>query len=164
MKARLPYEYERGAAGTRKRSVAAALLLFCRALRDYGMSVGRINEWIGYLNQATAEVAGYNGSGYGNKTWQDELDYWTEKYALNVPRGEQYRLLIEGAAPAGGSGQRLLLCLELYALRYMGFGEVRLKRVLACYAKISGLYTDGRAKYTKKQLESWADGAGVVYK
>ena len=158
MKARLPYRYNNTSRGKRQQAVAAALMLFARALSDYGMSANKINEWVALVLEATNEVAGTVGNCFANKTWQDELAYWGEQHGFDFPK--EYKLYIRGVAPAGGE-QMFLLLLELYALTKMGYGELRLKKILAKYAEISDLYGGGVSKYTRIQLEEWCGEKGV---
>ena len=161
MKARLPYQYDQSAKGRRKRAVAAAMLLFARALYDTGKRKAFINRWSGALDEATGEIAGYNGSGYFNREWTDELRYWAEKMRLELPK--EYRLFIDGAVPSGGDEQMLLLLLECFALTLLGYGYERIHQVWNAYAEISGLYTNGAAKYSVKELMEWADKNGIIY-
>lgn len=159
MKARLPSRYNHTSKGKREQAVAAAMMLFARALSDYGLSSNQINTWVSCVNDATCEIAGAVGNCFSNKTWQDELLYWGEKIGFDLPKS--YVLVIRGSAKAMGTEQMLLVLLELYALTKMGYGEVRLKRILKQYAEISDLYGDGIAKYSKNQLETWCQEKGV---
>lgn len=162
MRARLPYEYDHRSGGKRKQAVATAMLLFCRALWETGCRSTFINQWIGAVNVTTAELGGYNGSGFFNREWPDMLAYWQEKVGIEMPR--DYRLIITGELTAYGDEQKLLVPLECFALTKLGYGEVRIRRVFEKYAEISGMHEGGRAKYTRKELHDWADGEGLEYK
>lgn len=162
MKARLPYEYDSSAKGVRKRAVAAAMLLFARALWEVGERQAFICRWENALNKATADVAGYKQSGYFNREWADELMYWAEKMQLELP--ERYILIIDGAGMAHGAEQMLLVLLEAFALTYLGYGKKRIHRVWDKYAELSGMYESRIAKYSARELMAWADGKGIPYK
>lgn len=159
MRARLPSRYNHTSKGKREQAVAAAMMLFARALSDYGLSSNQINTWVSCVNDATCEIAGAVGNCFSNKTWQDEILYWGEKMGFKLP--DPYRLYIRGVATAYGIEQMLLILLELYALTKMGYGEVRLKRILTKYAEIADLYGEGVAKYSRTQLEAWCREKGV---
>lgn len=162
MKARLPYEYDHTAKGARKRAVAAAMLLFARALWETGERRAFISKWTGALNTATMEIAGYKGSGYFNKEWQDELTHWAEHMRLELP--EKYMLVIPGVSIAYGSEQMLLLLLECFALTLVGYGYERIHRVWDKYAELSDLHGKGIAVYSAKDLTAWADEKKIPYK
>lgn len=161
MKARLPYDYDYTSKGRRQAAVADAMLLFGKALQESGASGPFINRWIARLQTATAEVAGYNGSGFFNKEWTEQLDYWADQHQIGMP--QPYRLSIPGGLEATGEGQSKLVLLELFTLTLMGYGDKRLHRVLEHYAELSGLYTGGRAKMSRQQLRDWANLSKVYF-
>lgn len=158
MKARLPDKYDYSRGGKRKKATGAAMMLFARALSDYGFSANMINAWVSLVYDVTCEIAEFERNCISNKTWQDEVTYWGEKMGFDLPKN--YVLAIRGSTVMGIE-QMVLVLLELYALTKMGYGEVRLKRILKQYAEISNLYGDGIAKYSKNQLEEWCREKGV---
>ena len=162
MRAHLPYTHDHSAKGKRKQAVATAMLLFARALYEAGEYPANINRWIVYLNEATCRVTDAIGNCFSNKTWQDEILYWGEQQGIELP--DVYILHIPGELTAAGNEQKLLILLELFALTGLGYGRIRLRRVFDKYAEISGLYTGGRALYSKRELYAWADEKGICYK
>lgn len=161
MKARVPYQYDQSAKGARRRAVMAAMLLFSRALFETGERKAFINRWSGAFDNSLGELAGYQGSGYFNREWTDQLFDWTEKMELEPPKN--YRLIIPGVIPAVGSEAVLLLLSECFGLTQVGYAHKRIHRVWDKYAELSGLYTTGVAKYSAKELYEWADKNGIIY-
>ncbi len=80
---------------------------------------------------------------------------------LELPK--EYRLIIPGSLMMYGEEKARLLLLECFALTLLGYGYERIHQVWNVYAELSGLYTDGVAKYSVKDLKEWADKNGIIY-
>ena len=159
MKARVPHRYDHTTKGQRQRETETAMTLFAKALSEYGFSINQIITWASCVSEATKEITGLIGNCKSNKTWQDEILYWGEKMRFDLPK--ENKLYIRGLKTSYGNEHTVLTLLELYALTKMGYGEVRLKRILTKYAEIADLYGEGVAKYSRTQLEAWCREKGV---
>lgn len=149
MRVKIPYTHAQTRKSARMRTTAATIILFAKILNEEeGMPLTQVRQWVDNLNR------NYPGVIKDNDTWADEIDEWAIKYHLQLPH--DCYMKIAGVYTLSGNVLRRLIYMCLYSLRPLGYGGIRLRRIIS---KIP--LNRYEPLYTYEQLRQWADSKNI---